>query len=676
MNSLSSLFKYATLFTFFTLAAINSAFSQKLNTDSLKELIKNAKHDTIRIINMRKLASYQILHESKPDEGLLLLNNTEILAKKIGFHRGICEVLLTKGNYHFRRSEWAKAIECFSELNEHAEFIPDFAIKNRSKMVALNNLAGIYSKNGDYTTALNYYLKSRVILEKMKPDATSLCIVYVNIGSHYSMLNQVKKANEYLNLCYPLLNKAKPYLKYLYWSEKLTLADKLKNGPLVKSNIDSLKKNLKDNQLSEFEKDDYRLVLYEMEGRYQEFYLKNIPKAISFYKTKLALAQKLKDVAQTHETNNKLGEIYYNLNNYTLAAAYLKKANEGAKKDAIQQVVLSSSKLLSEILFKQNKSDSAYRSLSSSYTLRDSLNTEKNLAQLNFLENGYQTEKKEKTIAQLKLSNIEKELAANQRNKLLIIIVISAIALLIILMLLYRSSRQKRVIADKDSALKGEQIKFLERQQQVVSLQSMVNGQETERNRIAQDLHDGLGGLFSTIKMQLSTLKHEEKYLESNELFQKSYKLVDLASVEVRRIAHNMMPEVLIKIGLVPAIQELCNSVNAGKLLNVSMQAYGMDERLNPSTEMMLFRIIQELLNNIIKHANATIVIIQFNREAERLSVTVEDNGRGFDLKKNNNTAGLQSVKNRVDYLQGKLSIDSENGVGTTVLMDFLINIQ
>ena len=676
MKSLPPFLKCAFIAVSITLLSTLSVFSQKLNTDSLKEIIKTTKEDTTRVITMRKLASYQILHDNKPDEGLILLNQTEALAKKIGFHRTIVEVLLTRGNYHYRRSEWKKAIACFIELNERADLVPDYSLKSRSKMVALNNLAGIYGKNGDITTALNYSLKARAILEKLKPDATSLCIIYLNIAGNYNQLNQDKKANEYLDLCYPLLNKAKPYLKYLYWAEKLALADKIKNGKMVKAYIDSLKKNLKSNELSDVDKDDYRQTLYEMEGRYQQLYLKDLPKAISLYKSKLAIAQKLNDVAEIHYTHNKLGEIYYNLNKYDIAVDYLKKANDGAKKDAIQQIVLSSSKLLSEIYYKQNKSDSAYRSLSSSIAIRDSLNTEKNLAQLNFLENGYQTAKKEKTIAQLKLSNIEKELAANKRNKLLLIVIISSLALLIILILLYRSSRQKQIIADKDSALKGEQIKFLERQQQVVSLQSMVNGQETERNRIAQDLHDGLGGLFSTIKMQLSTLKHEEKYLESNELFQKSYKLVDMASVEVRRIAHNMMPEVLIKIGLVPAIQELCNSVNAGKLLNVSVQAYGMEERLNPSTEMMLFRIIQELLNNIIKHANATVVIIQFNREAERLSVTVEDNGRGFDLKGNNTNAGLQSVKNRVDYLQGKLSIDSEHEVGTTVLMDFLINNQ
>ena len=239
-----------------------------------------------------------------------------------------------------------------------------------------------------------------------------------------------------------------------------------------------------------------------------------------------------------------------------------------------------------------------------------------------------------------------------------------------------RQNKQKRTIAEKDKILQQEQIKFLERQQQVVSLQSMVNGQETERTRIAKDLHDGLGGLFSTIKMHFSSLQHENENLKTNPLFSKSYDMVNTASEEVRRIAHNMMPEVLIKLGLVQASKELCNSISAGKLLQVSLQSYGMEKRLNASTEIMLFRIIQELLNNIIKHANATEAIIQFNRNDKRLSVTVEDNGRGFNLNETDDKthAGLESVQNRVTYLNGKLSIESEKEIGTTVMMDFLIN--
>jgi signal transduction histidine kinase len=219
-------------------------------------------------------------------------------------------------------------------------------------------------------------------------------------------------------------------------------------------------------------------------------------------------------------------------------------------------------------------------------------------------------------------------------------------------------------------------VKQLEQQQQVISLQSMINGQEAERTRVSRDLHDGLGGLFSTIKMYLGSLQQEMPSLSGKALFNKSYSMVDTAAEEVRRIAHNMMPQVLLKLGLINAMEDVCANIRAAKLLNVKMEVHGMDIRLNPTTEIMLFRIMQELLNNIIKHAQATEAIIQFVREENRLSVIVEDNGKGFNTLEVEKTghAGIATIQSRVAYLNGKLTIDSQQDVGTTVMMDFLIN--
>jgi len=291
------------------------------------------------------------------------------------------------------------------------------------------------------------------------------------------------------------------------------------------------------------------------------------------------------------------------------------------------------------------------------------------------LESKYQSQKKEREIAALTIANTQKELEVVKRNRLLVIGGVVASASLIIIGLFYRNSRQKQLLAEREKVLQQEQIKFLERQQQVVSLQSMINGQESERTRIAKDLHDGLGGLFSTVKMYFSTLQHDTPALKENDLFKKSYAIVDSASVEVRRIAHNMMPEVLMKLGLVNAIKDLCDNISAGKLLKVSLEVHGMSKRLNATTEIMLFRIIQELLNNIIKHAQASDAIIQFIRENERLSVVVEDNGRGFQTQADDQShLGIAAIQSRVNYLNGKMSIDSQKNVGTTIMMDFLID--
>src|SRR5688572_25398006 len=173
--------------------------------------------------------------------------------------------------------------------------------------------------------------------------------------------------------------------------------------------------------------------------------------------------------------------------------------------------------------------------------------------------------------------------------------------------------------------------------------------------------------------MHYSTLQQETPAIRDNPLYKKTLDLINNASDELRKVAHNMMPEVLMKVGLSEALKDFCNTINAGKLLHINLQTYGMEKRLSGPTEVMLYRIIQELVNNIIKHADATEALIQINRDEKRLSLTIEDNGKGFDTKEaeEKRSMGMATVKSRVDYLNGKMTIDSRKGVGTTVMIDF-----
>lgn len=655
--------------------SVLTAFSQRLNEDSIRKVIAQTKDDSIRIISQRRLGSY-LINKGEDSAGLQLLKQADQQARKLNFQSGICEVLLAEGNYYKIKSDWANAISKYKTLLDQSRLIKDSALSRRTRMMAINNLGGIYSVNGDYTTALDYYLKSRDILETLKPDATSLSIIYVNIAGMYNALNQTKKGEEYLSKCYVFLDSAKPYLRCIYWLEKQNVADKNKDASLMKLTIDSLENVLKSPVLTDREKIDYLGALYQMKGKYESEYTKNYSEAIKNFEQMLQAAKELNDPAETNSALYEIGNAHYKNGNNQKAISFLEQAYKGAMENSVGEIVSRSAKLLSEILQKENNHAKALNYLSVAYQFNDSLKAEKNLTQLNFLEASYQNEKKEKEIAQLKTTNTEKQLAVVKRNRILLIGGISAVALLIVLGLLFRASRQKQIIAEKDKKIKEDQIRFLERQQQVVSLQSMINGQETERIRIAKDLHDGLGGVFSTVKMHYSTLQHEVPEIKTNELYKKTFVLIDNASDELRKVAHNMMPEVLMKVGLVEALKDFCNNINAGKLLKISLQAYGMEKRLGSSTEVMLFRIMQELINNIIKHAYATEAIIQFNREGNRLSITIEDNGRGFNLRdaEEKDTMGMNTIKSRVDYLNGRLTIDSRQDIGTTVMIDFLLN--
>ena len=156
-------------------------------------------------------------------------------------------------------------------------------------------------------------------------------------------------------------------------------------------------------------------------------------------------------------------------------------------------------------------------------------------------------------------------------------------------------------------------------------------------------------------------------------VFERSLDMIDTSIKELRRVAYNMMPEMLTKFGLDEALKEYCNNINTTRLLIVKYQSMGMEKRMDSSVEIIIYRIVQELLNNTIKHAGATDAFIQLIREGNRLNIVVEDNGKGFDTSapENNKGAGLLNIRSRVDYLKGQLDIHSGPGRGTLVNIEF-----
>lgn len=319
----------------------------------------------------------------------------------------------------------------------------------------------------------------------------------------------------------------------------------------------------------------------------------------------------------------------------------------------------------------------AYQAMEQYSLLNDSVLQTENREYASRLEAVYENSRKEQEILSLKAAELRSQLAIRQRNTWLLALLALGLAGAVLAWMRWRQLRLQKRLLLQTQQLQQAQIDRLEQERQYVSLQSMIRGQEAERNRIARDLHDGLGGLFSTIKMYFSSLGHQQPQLQQQPLFTQSVALTDQAAQELRRIAHNLMPEVLLKLGLVNAIEEFAAQVSHSGLLRISVQAYGMEQRLQQDTEIMLYRILQELLNNIMKHAGATRVLVQFNRHDEWLSVTVEDDGRGFDpqqAQQQSGGAGMGSIKSRVDYLHGRLNIDSREGLGTTVEMNFLLD--
>ena len=157
------------------------------------------------------------------------------------------------------------------------------------------------------------------------------------------------------------------------------------------------------------------------------------------------------------------------------------------------------------------------------------------------------------------------------------------------------------------------------------------------------------------------------------EPLEKTSGMLDDAYQEVRRIAHNMVSGVLTKFGLIPALQELARTISEGGEMNVKVISSGLGDRLNNKIEITLYRIVQELLSNILKHANASETIIQLTRLNGELNISVEDNGKGFNPEKIKYGMSIKNIEARVQALEGTFFIDSGKGNGTTVMIDLPI---
>ena len=209
----------------------------------------------------------------------------------------------------------------------------------------------------------------------------------------------------------------------------------------------------------------------------------------------------------------------------------------------------------------------------------------------------------------------------------------------------------------------------------------MLEGQEEERMRIATDLHDRLGSMLSTVKLLFSALdeKIDKNQEENKKQYEKANNLLDEACVEVRRVSHNLGTGMVANFGLVRAIEELCESIDESGKMKCQLLTYGIEEaKLKLKVEVGIYRIVQELFNNVIKHSKAKKLTVQLNALEEELSITVEDDGVGFDPVKvrQKGGMGLNNLEQRAQNLGGTLHIDSRKGKGTTTIIELPINLE
>ena len=242
--------------------------------------------------------------------------------------------------------------------------------------------------------------------------------------------------------------------------------------------------------------------------------------------------------------------------------------------------------------------------------------------------------------------------------------------------LLYKNTKRKQRIAEQEKALAAERANNILNNQKLAIIDAMVSGQEKERARLASDLHDNIGNTMTSIKFYVEHLEQQinEKTFNPS-LIDNLKKLVSEAATKIRGISHEKNTGVFAKEGLLIAIKRLSKVVEKNHHITINVWDYGLDKRIENRIELTLFRIIQELLTNIIKHSNASEVSISLTNHDNILNIMVEDNGVGFHLKdlKLKEGMGLKSIELRIEKLGGSVEIDSYPNNGTTIIIDIPI---
>jgi two-component system, NarL family, sensor kinase len=349
-----------------------------------------------------------------------------------------------------------------------------------------------------------------------------------------------------------------------------------------------------------------------------------------------------------------LGQTQVQLGKYAQAKNNLDTALNEATKSHDLEMQVEACKGLYKLYDKQQNYAEAYKYRDKYELLSDSLRTLNSIDELKAITLKFDYEKQQRII--------EGEQYKLKKRNLFIASLLGGICLLSLLA--YNGFRRYKL-------KQKTQLQQTIMQQQDKATKAIIAAEENERERIAKELHDGVGQLMSAALMNISAFESESTTtLQQKEKLEKIVLLVDEGCKEVRTVSHNIMPNALLKAGLANALREFINKIDSN-VLRIDFYSEGIQSRLDSNIETVLYRVIQECINNVIKHSKANHLDISIIKDDHYLNVTIEDNGQGFDVAKaqQKEGMGLKNMESRIAYLKGTIQFDSQIGKGTVVAL-------
>jgi signal transduction histidine kinase len=611
--------------------------------------------DTARIESRLRLA--REIAGTDIDSSIRLFLEIAEESRKMDYNDGTCFAFMGAGMRLGNQGKYREAEYYFNKAFPYC-LMP---VYNKAlPAYFLNNKSTTYFWQGEHENASKCYFLALKYLEERKLMGSHVAaLTYCNIGIIHIRQKQYKVAEFYLE-------KAEKIAKNIKATYELSLiATSMGNVKINTGRPEEAKKHYEQalilsrkgqnvlNQISAL----INLGDVHLSGG-------DAKAAIPFLKEAMALAVKGKiQFAKTGAAIN-LAEAYYKMNLNEEAEKVLSAELNTAKERGIKLDLVKGYATLAKVYKAMGKYEEALNAQENRYNLNDSLSGIEKLATIHQLDVKYQTAEKDKVIM-ANMLKIERQQGNIAKKNLWMGLTIAASLIVSVLFLgYYRNNRHER-------KLQTEQIKSLKQEQEINVLKARMQGEENERSRIAKDLHDGIGGLLSASVMRFNSLTHQHSELTSSPSFNEVRHLLEDMGVEIRKTAHNLVPDILEKLSLAEAITTYCNHIQEGGQLQIDIQAYGDFSKLDYDFQLTAYRIIQELIHNVVKHSEASHAIIQMILHEDLLNITVEDNGKGFNRYEPQYGIGLKNLQSRVHSLKGNFSLESEPGQGTTVFIEF-----
>lgn len=610
------------------------------NVDSLVNVLETEKTTVeeqlalyIAIYDIYVLSDLQKASEYA-EKGLKLARKAKNKTMESGFNSALGRVHTIKSNYDIALDYWQKAL--------------DLAIytKNKDQEATIYLGIGILSaRQEEHTSALEYFIKALSIYEDLG-DKLSSATIMVNIAIMQRGMANYERALYYLEKARCLAEeinyvrgKIKIYFELsVHYSRNIAdqkdpaeIDQALKFGLYAYDLCHELNEKSSISPVTE--------ILAEIYSRH----LKDYDMALKYALEGLNIAEEIGDPRQVCGSLNSISNIYYRSERY-------RESEEAAFKawDIDSTNVNIGANILKNIVYanialgEKEKASLFFRKYEK---IIEELINENNRKTMLDMEVKYETEKKETRI-----STLEKE-----KQLYIWLSIAGGIVLLLAFGVLFYRHR-----------LNVHKMKHLEQEKQLIATQSILDGETAERSRLARDLHDGLGGMLSVVKLNLKEMRNYS-ILDGQDVdrFSNALGMLDQSITELRRVAHHMMPESLMRYGLKISIEDFSRAIP-----NAHFQYYGSEERLDDRLEVILYRCVYELVNNAVKYAEATAINVQLMIDNGLVSITVQDNGIGFDPEKVTSGSGLDNIRTRVSAYNGKMTIHSSPGNGTEVSVE------